>query len=129
MPPQDRPVVLLVEDQKTVMTLLVDVFDDAGFEPLQAFGGRSAVEYLRTRADIRAVLTDIRLPDADGYEVARVARSRCPDCPIVVTSGLDQSSLADLPPNVAFVQKPYDVFQIVARFGDLLRLPQLSARP
>jgi CheY-like chemotaxis protein len=52
------------------MTLLVDVFDDAGFEPLQAFGGRSAVEYLRTRADIRAVLTDIRLPDADGYEGA-----------------------------------------------------------
>lgn len=54
MTSKTRPIVLIAEDEPLVLTLLVDVFEDDGFEILEAYDGEQAVEMLRSRSDIAA---------------------------------------------------------------------------
>jgi CheY-like chemotaxis protein len=57
--------------------------EDARFEVVQATTGRQALRPLQIDIAIDALLTDIRMPEANGWEVARAYRARPgPACPV-----------------------------------------------
>jgi CheY-like chemotaxis protein len=119
MTSQKRPVVLIADDEALVRMLLVDVFEDAGFDVIEASDGDEAVRLLRARSDIEGVLTDVQMPGVDGYEVARVAKTECPGCLIVIASGRQWPKPGDLTEGAEFVQKPFSPESIVRRFASL----------
>jgi two-component system cell cycle response regulator DivK len=84
----ERPLVLLVEDDREGRLLFADWLEDAGFRVEQAHNGLQALE----RAfDLLpdAILTDLNIPGIDGYELTRRLKSdpRTASLPILAVTG------------------------------------------
>ena len=121
--------VLLVEDDTLVRTVLEEMLEEAGFEALAVANGHQALAELEEDATrFRAVLTDIRLGRSpDGWEVARRARELVPDMPVLYLSGNSaQKWTARGVPNSLMVGKPYTAAHMVSALTSLLN--QASGR-
>ena len=93
---EELPVVLVVEDDHEIQTIVEDALTEGGFEPAIAPSGEEAVTLLKGRkTKYRALVTDIHLRGKmDGWDVARQAREIDPEFPVVYLSG---KSAADWP--------------------------------
>ncbi len=70
----ERPVVLVVEDEALTIMDLSDVLDAAGYEALQSASAERALGLLTARTDIVALITDVELSGkTDGFDLARAA--------------------------------------------------------
>ncbi len=75
--------ILVVDDEETIRSMLRDLLTANGHEVDEAVDMRSAVQMLRGW-EYDVVLTDLMLPDGDGLEVLRVARTRPYDPEVLV---------------------------------------------
>lgn len=98
--------VLLVEDEAAIAIPLCDDLADHGFHVTHAADGLAALDLLGRRS-FEAVITDLRLPGADGTRVAAVARGRQPRTRVLVITAL-------VPPHMQAA---------VAAIGPVLRKP------
>ena len=81
----EKAIVLVVEDEALIRISALDIVEDAGFAVLEACNADEAIAILESRNDIRAVLTDIRMPGSmDGWESGRghtpPLAADAPDC-------------------------------------------------
>lgn len=120
---QNAPVILVIEDDEAIQTVVEAALSDAGFEPAIAASGEEAVTLLKgTKNTYRALVTDVGLRGKmDGWEVARQAREIDPEFPVVYMSG---ASAADWPskgvPNSIMLEKPFAPAQLVTAVANLL---------
>ena len=83
---RSRNRVLLVEDEVYVRTSLREMLTERGYEVVESGTVDDALGRLgRTGVDV--VLTDFRLPGADGLELVRRVKATWPDMPVVVLTG------------------------------------------
>jgi two-component system, response regulator PdtaR len=114
-------VVLIVEDEWLLREVAVELVEDAGFVALQAGDADEAVALLEARSDIAVLFTDINMPGSiDGLELAHMVRDRWPPIKILLASGRFRPNQPDLPPNTAFLEKPYRWEAVVARLRSLV---------
>ena len=119
----DLLVVLVVEDDAPVQTIVEEALADGGFEPAIAASGEEAVTLLKgIKGKYRALVTDIQLRGVmDGWEAARRAREIDPEFPIVYMTG---GNAADWPshgvPNSILLTKPFAPAQLVTAISQLL---------
>ena len=75
---EELPVVLVVEDDQSLQSIVEESLTDGGFEPAIAPSGEEAVTLLKGGlTKYRALVTDINLSGTmSGWEVARRARER-----------------------------------------------------
>jgi two-component system chemotaxis sensor kinase CheA len=89
------PRVLVVEDSPTVRDLARSILESAGYRVSTAHDGREAVERFAADDEIALVLTDLELPELDGFGLTRAIRAdeRRGTTPVVVlTSSVGQAS-------------------------------------
>jgi CheY-like chemotaxis protein len=119
----DSLVIMVVEDDQTIQSLVEDALSAGGFEAAIAASGEEAVTLLRgNRNHYRALLTDINLLGTmDGWEVARQAREINPAFPIVYMTGAaaDQWPSHGVP-NSILLTKPFAPAQLVTALAQLL---------
>ncbi len=77
-----RPRVLVVDDNPEMARMLCDGLSDA-YEARPESRGARAVELLSTEA-FDAVITDLRMPDADGLEILAASRATSAERPVIV---------------------------------------------
>lgn len=117
------PVILVIEDDDAIQTVVEAALTEAGFEPAIAPSGEEAVTLLQgMKHAYRALVIDIGLRGRmDGWEVARQAREIDPEFPIIYMSG---QSAADWPskgvPNSIMLEKPFAPAQLVTALANLL---------
>jgi DNA-binding response OmpR family regulator len=119
----DQPVVLVVEDDQGIQSIVEDALVEGGFEPAIAPSGEEAVTLLRgNRNGYRALVADVKLRGRmDGWEVARHAREIDPEFPIVYMTGASADQWpAHGVPNSILLQKPFAPAQIVTAVSQLL---------
>ena len=67
----DRPVILLVEDEALTIMDLGDVLEDGGYETVQCASAERALGILQARPDICGLITDVELSGkVNGFELA-----------------------------------------------------------
>jgi CheY-like chemotaxis protein len=66
--------ILIIDDDVRNVYALTSALEDRGIEVLTAENGRHGVEKLQAEPGIDLVLTDIMMPDMDGYETTRAIR-------------------------------------------------------
>jgi len=87
-PVNERPIVLVVEDEPGLLEVVTSGLEDAGCRVLQAPDYEIADLLLRSAAAVDLLLTDLRLPDRfTGWDVAERGRSRFPDLPVIYATG------------------------------------------
>src|SRR5687768_7462054 len=83
----DTAVVVLVAEDETLVRLLAnDILNEAGYRVLEARDGQEALTILELHDDVRALLTDVSMPNVDGISLANIVRGRWPHIAIVVGS-------------------------------------------
>jgi len=125
-PPQEKAVpapksegdgkVLLIEDEAQVRNMARIMLTRLGFTVIEAKDGAEAVEMFRRRRDeIRWVLTDLTMPQMNGWETLAALRKLSPDIPVILSSGYDEAQvMADEHPERpnAFLGKPYQLKEL-----------------
>jgi CheY-like chemotaxis protein len=120
---EELPVIMVVEDDQLVQTMVEAALADGGFEPAIAASGEEAVTLLKGGlTKYRALVTDINLRGRmDGWEVARQAREIDPEFPIVYMTGLSAEEYGSKGvPNSILLNKPFAPAQLVTAVSQLL---------
>ena len=121
---ENQLVILIVEDDQLLQSVVEDCLSDGGFEAVIASSGDNAVELLdAAQGKYRALVTDINLSpsEIDGWDVARHAREIDPNFPVVYMSGKDADDWASKGvPNSIMLAKPFAPAQLVTAVSQLL---------
>jgi len=79
--------ILLVEDEPVLILTLEELLLDEGCRVQIAQNGTDAINALEAGESFDVLVTDIRLPHVNGWEIARRARELLPDLPVIYMSG------------------------------------------
>jgi CheY-like chemotaxis protein len=117
--------VLLVDDDRAMLLALQEGFAryaDA-FSVLLAGDGVEALEYLK-RQPVSLVVTDLKMPRVDGFELLATIMSNFPDIPVIIITGYstpEMERLARKGGAVAFVAKPFLIENLARQIISMLR--------
>lgn len=105
------PTVLIVDDEKGVLDFSAMVLQQAGYNVLKAQSPSEAVRIFKEYGGmISAVVTDVVMPEMNGYDMAKYLRRICPDLKLMYMSGyaedeVTKSIAADK--NSILIPKPF----------------------
>ncbi len=109
MPPSK---ILVADDEQNLRRVLVALLRREGHEVVQASNGLEAIDRL---ADVDVVITDLRMPGADGMEVLRAAAKSHPHIPVIMITAygsVGQAVEAIKAGAFDYVEKPFEQEQI-----------------
>ena len=118
----DRPRVLVVDDEPQILRALRIILRDAGFDVLQAATAEEALDLAALRTP-QAAIVDLVLPDRDGVEVTQALRewSRMPILVLSAVGEEDEKVRALAAGADDYVTKPFGPKELVARLQAALR--------
>ncbi len=119
---EEVPRILIVDDDLDFASLLSDVFSQASYE-VEMTGDPTKVEALMRANSFSLVVTDLRMPGIDGFELAAKIRSINPDLPIIMVSGFLESKDREKIESrgiVALYEKPLSVFSLLKNAAKLI---------
>ncbi len=115
-----QAVVVIVEDEDAVRSLVSQILIAAGYKVLAAETPREAIRLLEERnLQPNLLIADIVLPEISGPELAAALQERCPSLKVLYTSGYSESS--QLPRGSSFIQKPYGANALVQKVQSMLK--------
>lgn len=116
--------ILLVEDETAVRKLVRKLLEMLGCNVIEAASGREALDlWPKIRDQVALVVSDVVMPEGvSGWDLAKELHQQHPSLGILLTSGYDElpedHALKDLP-QIAFLQKPYEVQRLKATLSGL----------
>lgn len=125
-----QKVVLIVEDEAHIASLLEANLSIDGFESVVSKTGKAALEIAMNR-HIDIILLDVMLPDSSGIDICRKIKHQRPEIPILMLSALGQSSdrIKGLKAGADdYLPKPFDLEELRLRMSKLINRNQ-SFRP
>jgi len=87
--PENRSVILCVDDENVPLILRRLVLEKSGFQVIPAASGAEALDILNAQP-VDLVLTDLLMPGLNGLELARKIKERTPALPIILLSGVNE---------------------------------------
>jgi DNA-binding response OmpR family regulator len=117
--------VLIADDDRDTVLTLATVLGDEGHEVRGVYGGADVVRTVRQFAP-HAVIVDINMPDLNGYDVARVIRTRNANVLLIAISGVYKRDPDKLLAGIVgfdhFLPKPYEPSELL-RLIEPLKFP------
>ncbi|HBG06081.1 MAG: hypothetical protein A2075_08740 [Geobacteraceae bacterium GWC2_58_44] len=125
-----KPVILCVDDDPSNLRLLERTLGASGYLVVKASDGRDALDIIGRRK-IDVVLTDVLMPNVNGFEICQRIKGdeRYRHIPVVMMTAFD--SRTDRIHGIEagaddFLRKPFDHGEVMARLRMLLRTKQLD---
>jgi two-component system nitrogen regulation response regulator NtrX len=107
--------VLIVDDEKNIVSSLQEILNDEGYEIVTAEDGLDALEIVQSEPP-DLVLLDIWIPGMDGIEVLQAIKTYHPEIEVLVMSGhgtIDTAVKATKLGAYDFIEKPFSMDQLV----------------
>ena len=121
-----RFVVAVVDDDDRTLESLADLLEAAGYD-VRLYTSAKAVWTRGGLSDIDCLISDIGMPEMDGFELRRLALSERPELPVILITGRPELR-AQHSSNIErdrYFEKPFDGRQLLAA----VRAALGSARP
>ncbi len=125
-----RACILLVDDEPQIHRFLRPTLEAAGYEVLRAQTGAEATRLAGARPP-SLILLDLGLPDIDGQDLLVRLRAAAPT-PVIVLSARDRAEekIRALDAGASdYVEKPFDIGELLARVRVALRVAQGGREP
>ncbi len=117
------PRILVVEDQEPVRKLVSEHLRNAGHE-VESVGAPEEALRLSKECPFDLVLSDVRMPEMDGHELARRMAALCPQTRVVLMSGYDlDCEMCPYSPNCKVLAKPFSAEHLSACITQTLAAP------
>src|ERR1700742_576114 len=120
--PDSLPFCLIVDDEPRLRQVMVHLMRSDGFQCVEAGNGVEALEQLEKFPAI-LVLSDLRMPKMDGFELLREIRSLHPDVAVVMITAVADVEIAVNCLAIGasdYVIKPYQLEDVRARVAQAL---------
>jgi two-component system, NtrC family, response regulator PilR len=106
--------VLIIEDEKSMREVLKILLEEEGYEITAASNGLAGIEYLQS--DIfDLVITDIKMPKANGFEVLKQVKETSPSTVVIMITafGTTESTIEAMKLGAYdYIQKPFKIDEI-----------------
>ncbi|KPH72179.1 MULTISPECIES: response regulator transcription factor [Bacillaceae] len=121
--------ILIVDDEKSIVTLLKYNLEKAGYITDTAFDGKEAIQKIEQNNDYNLVVLDLMLPEIDGMEVCKCLRSNKNDTPILMLTAKDDEFDKILGLELGaddYLTKPFSPKEVIARIKAILRRSNMT---
>ncbi len=111
----DKPVILIIDDEPSVIASLKRALMDEPYEILAYENGEGGLALLRQNS-VNLLIIDLGLPDISGLEVLQRVKSDYPFAEAIILTGnatLDSAIEATNKGAFSYLQKPYDTDQLI----------------
>lgn len=102
--------ILVVDDDETILELLREALPALGYNADFAITGDKAIKLITSRS-YDLILSDIRMPEINGIDVARAAYKNRPNVPILFMSGNPNTIVEER----SFLAKPFTISELETR--------------
>ena len=126
MPEPTRFVVAVVDDDHRTLESLADLLEAEGYD-VRLYTSAKAVWTRGGLSDIDCLISDIGMPEMDGFELRRLALSERPELPVILITGRPElrAQHSAMIERDRYFEKPFDGRQLLAA----VRAALGSARP
>ena len=110
--------ILLVEDEVVIQRFMKTCLESQGYTILEAGHGPEAIATaLRYQGLIHLVITDVRLPEMDGFAVVDALRQQRPELPALFISGntLSDQDVGSSDSNSTYLWKPFKSSELLQK--------------
>ena len=106
--------ILLVDDEEGYRELISRVLTKAGYEVLQAADGLQALSLLE-ESNVDLVISDILMPNLNGYGLVARLRAKWPTMPVILTTGFlsQEAAKSMMNGSVDFIPKPINAERLL----------------
>ena len=122
--PGSKGLILFVDDEEAIRTVVQQMLENLGFDVLLASNGQDAIELFRERQhEIAAVIVDLTMPILDGEQTFRQLRLIRPDAKVILSSGYSNLKVSPRFANgglAGFLKKPFDMHELEGLLADAL---------
>lgn len=130
--PEGPPTVLVADDSAVVRTKLKRLLEGAGFVVVQVNDGNEALEQLEAKPEIAVLITDLEMPNKDGFElIADVHGSLATeDLPVIAITGHDElhGRVGQIEGVYGIFKKPWNDRELLKRVESLMHLRTAAGR-
>jgi len=115
--------ILLVDDEEGVRKLVHAVLRNGGYTVIEANNGSSALSaFEKNSHKIDLVVTDVVMPQMNGFELGERLAEKNPDLPVLYMSGYRDSPVGSPPgqPAKAFLNKPFAPDALLSKVREVL---------
>ena len=107
--------ILVIDDEPSVLASIEQALKTAGHKVSSAGGGSEAIRrFQEDPADL--LITDIFMPEKDGFEIIAHFRKQFPNVPIIVISGNPRGNSLDVATKLgaaAAISKPFSLEELL----------------
>jgi signal transduction histidine kinase len=124
--------VLLVDDDNAVREVTRAMLHDLGYLVLEAGSGGAALDLIDRTPRLDLLIVDFAMPGMNGAEVARLARMRRANLPVLFVTGFADRSTIEGITEPQILRKPFAEHELAERVRialSSLRSPQLARAP
>ncbi|MEW5774213.1 MAG: response regulator [Thermodesulfobacteriota bacterium] len=123
---------LVVDDEAVARAMMRKMLETQRYNVLEAAGGQEALDLVRSRPDIRLVVTDYHMPGMDGFELTRELRreKKRSQLAILGVSGVDDRALPARFLKLGaddFLLKPFTAEEFAQRANHAVELIEMIA--
>jgi FixJ family two-component response regulator len=110
-----RFVVAVVDDDRRTLESLADLLEATGYD-VRLYSSATTAWTRGGLSDIDCLISDIGMPDMDGFELRRLARSVRPELPVFLITGRSEfrAHYSAIIERDRYFEKPYDGQQLLA---------------
>ena len=121
--PNNKPTILVIEDDSVQRELLNEFLAEQGFSLLFAKDGLEGLEKIK-KYKYDLVIVDIRLPYVNGIGLMKCLRQEHSDIPVICVTGYGQypKEIAKEQCPDVLLEKPYDLNVLIKNINHLLKL-------
>jgi DNA-binding NtrC family response regulator len=112
--------ILVVDDNKAVLNVVVAILEKANFQVLSAYSGPNAIELAKGEGRIDMLLSDVDMPEMSGPDLGETLKKSRPDLHVMLMSGGSDGNLLVLNYGWAFIQKPFVPARLVQMIVNVL---------
>ncbi len=115
--------ILIVDDEPALLNLAGEILSEQGYKVFKAERAKQALDILE-KEKIDLLLSDIIMPEMDGYELSTIVKENYPDIKIQLVSGFSSEGhikLVDGSISQNLLQKPYSTKELLDTVQTLLQ--------
>jgi PAS domain S-box-containing protein len=115
-------IVLVVEDEAVVRSLIVEVLCELGYQACEAADAQEAIPILESRQRIDLMISDVGLPGMNGRQLADLAQLRRPGLKVLLATGYAEGSNVSgyLAADMAIIIKPFAIDTLANKIREML---------
>jgi len=118
-------VILIVDDEKDVRSIIKDMLQEGGFDVLEAESGAKALELVRTQ-HVDLIIIDLVMPEMNGIELSLKVKNLKPDLKTIGISATaftlkDEMTLNPKEFFNEYIPKPFSIANLLKKVTQLIK--------